>query len=81
MKVKSIEIYVMEFEDPSNIIQLTDNNVLDDEPVFSPDGTRIAFSSERDGPSNIFVMDAADGANVQRIVDSLAEDEDPAWTE
>ena len=32
-------------------------------PVWSPDGEQIAFVSERDGDSEIFVMDA-DGSNV-----------------
>lgn len=59
---EDMEIYVMDFEDPTNVVRLTENDSLDDEPVFSPDGTKIAFSSERDGPANIFVMDAADGS-------------------
>jgi Tol biopolymer transport system component len=35
-------------------------------PVFSPDGRRIAFTSNRDGNCEIYVMDA-DGGNPQRV--------------
>ena len=34
-------------------------------PVWSPDGAKIAFSSDRDGNREIYEMDS-DGANVTR---------------
>jgi Tol biopolymer transport system component len=48
-------------------VQLTDTpeGVLNARPAWSPDGTRIAFISDRDGSPSIYVM-AADGTNVQR---------------
>ena len=42
--------------------KLTDNKWRDSNPVWSPDGSKIAFVSHRDGGSDIFVMDA-DGTN------------------
>ncbi len=39
------------------------------QPVWSPDGSQIAFVSERSGVSEIYVMDA-DGANVHNISNS-----------
>ena len=40
--------------------RLTDNSAVDDEPEWSPDGARIAFSSEREGNNNseVYVMNA-----------------------
>jgi Tol biopolymer transport system component/imidazolonepropionase-like amidohydrolase len=46
-----------------NTTQLTFGPYYDSEPAFSPDGTRIAFASNRDDGSdgNLFVLDVASG--------------------
>lgn len=46
---------------------------FDTQPVFSPDGRRIAFLSDRSGATNLWVADA-DGRNAKR----LSADTDPA---
>jgi TolB protein len=48
-------------------------------PVFSPDGTRVAFVSSRDGNSEIYVMNR-DGSNVQRLTNNPAIDSTPTWS-
>jgi TolB protein len=55
-------------------------NWLDEEPAWSHDGRRIAFSSTRGGANNldIWIMDA-DGANPTRLTDHAAAEQDPAW--
>ena len=51
----------------------------DEVPRWSPDGTRIAFKSNRgSGNYDVWVMDA-NGANPVRITDHPANDHDPFW--
>lgn len=53
---------------------------LDEEPRWSPDGARIAFSSTRGQKGNldIFVMNA-DGSNAVRLTDHAAPEQGPVW--
>lgn len=60
---------------------LTDNRRFDLDPVWSPDGTRIAFVQQTNEPRNpdIYVMDA-DGTDKQRLTRSPRDDDDPQWS-
>ncbi|HKP69180.1 MAG TPA: FG-GAP-like repeat-containing protein [Pyrinomonadaceae bacterium] len=49
------------------------------DPVWSPDGSKIAFVSDRDGNSEIYTMNS-DGTHQGRITYSTADDRDPAWS-
>ena len=49
--------------DGSGVTRLTNNSVSDRYPKWSPDGRRIAFTSNRDGDHEIYVMNA-DGSGV-----------------
>jgi Tol biopolymer transport system component len=59
------EVYAMDF-DGSNVVRLTSSPGLDRFPIFSPDGTKIAFTSSRDGNTEIYIMNA-DGTGQTRI--------------
>ena len=75
------EIYVMD-ADGGNQQRLTDNRNNDWDPVWSPDGQRIAFASDRKGDLvsfDIYVMDA-DGGNQQKLVNNRAWDSSPSWS-
>lgn len=58
--------------------KLTDNTWSDEYPRWSPDGTKIAFSANPLGNYDIFVMNA-DGSNLTAVLDSPADETDPAW--
>ena len=61
------------------VVQLTDNYSGDYTPAWSPDGRRIAFQSDRDGDSEIYVMNA-DGSGVTQLTHNGAGDWGPAWS-
>ena len=72
------EIYVMD-ADGNNQIRLTNHPEADFQPSWSPDGRRIAFSSNRNGGNEqIYVMDS-NGKNVKRLT-NRASDRHPAWS-
>ena len=72
------EIYLMN-ADGSDQVRLTDNPAEDFLAAWSPDGTRIAFTSRRDENAEIYVMDA-DGSNLTRLTNNSDDDIRPAWS-
>ena len=50
-----------------------------EQPARSPDGTKVAFNSIRDGNLEIYVMDA-DGGNPVNLTRDGAYDQAPAWS-
>jgi serine/threonine protein kinase len=69
------DIYLQKVGEPEAVNLTPDGRHVDLAPVFSPDGTRIAFSSSREG-EGIFVMDT-DGRNIIRVT---PDGYNPAWS-
>jgi Tol biopolymer transport system component len=74
------EIFSMQ-PDGTAVTQLTGNAGSQDRfPDWSPDGTKIAFSSTRDGGDfDIFVMNA-DGSGQTQLTFNSFEDQSPVWS-
>lgn len=71
------DVWVMN-ADGSDQHAVTTGPAADQGPVWSPDGTRIAFMSDRDGDAEIFTM-AADGTDVRQLTRNAAFDMYPVW--
>ena len=61
--------------------RLTFDPASDSSPVWSPDGTKIAFSSMRESNGSVYVTEVANPANIQRISDDVETSAYPmAWS-
>src|SRR5258705_1010266 len=72
------EIYVVNADGSETRVTHTDVNAWNVQPTWSPDGTQIAFQSNRDGRNAIYVINA-DGTNLTRLTSDSAGDAQPAW--
>jgi tricorn protease len=66
-------------EDGSNVRRLTVNQSRDVVPRFSPDGSQIAFSSNRAGNYDVYVV-PADGGKPRQLTFHSADDMVVGWT-
>ena len=67
--------------DGSNVTRLTTDPGFDFYPAWSPDGSLIAFMSDRDGNNEVYVMSVwADGSDPVNLTNHPAGDGFPAWS-
>ena len=60
-------------------LQLTDNDVFDGNPDWSPDGSRLVFTSDRDGGLEIYMMNA-DGSGIVQLTDDDVDNGAADWS-
>ncbi len=72
-------LYALDRASPNRLVPLNrDSSAAQAEPAPSPDGSRIAYVTSRDGNAEIYVMNA-DGTNPQRLTNTTATEGAPAW--
>ena len=65
--------------DGLEITNITFHPGIDGEPDWSPDGSRIVFTSDREGNEDIYIVNA-DGTGVMQLTDHPAPDTEPQWS-
>ena len=71
------EIYIMN-ADGSDQTNISKHSGFDGSPVFSPNGKKIAFVSDRSGRHNVWIMNA-DGSDLYNLTNSSSENYYPSW--
>ncbi len=75
----AFDIYQFRWATPDSLYPILADTAADIQAVFSPDRTRIAFSSSRGGSYDLYVMDA-DGRNLRRLTSDPGDEGEPVWT-
>jgi Tol biopolymer transport system component len=73
-----VVIAVMTDAEAYEIPQITFETSYEGQPAWSPDGSKIAFVSDRDGKPEIYLMDV-DGSNQNRLTHSETGAKLPVW--
>jgi Tol biopolymer transport system component len=71
-------LYLLDVE-TGGVRALTSDLAWNLDGAWSPDGSRIAFQSTRDGRDDIYVMDLG-GGRVKRLTDGRGYNEYPSWS-
>lgn len=72
-------IYQMRAPGPTNLLPVLVDSITNIQAALAPDRTRVAFSSNRNGSFDLYVMDA-DGQNLRRLTTSTGNEGEPTWT-
>ncbi len=70
---------ILEKGEPGVPVKLTDNDAFDHDVSWSPDGEKIAFTSDRDGDGDIYIMDIKNDTTIQITNDPTYEIR-PKWS-
>ncbi len=65
--------------DGSRNVRVTEGNGFATTPGWSPDGTRLVYSSYQDGDYEVFSVNA-DGSQRRQLTDNLSRDSDASWS-
>jgi uncharacterized protein YjdB len=75
----STGIYQMRTAGAAPMLPILVDSAVNIQPVPAPDRTRLAFSSNRAGSFDLYVMDA-DGQRLRRLTSASSSEGEPAWT-
>jgi Tol biopolymer transport system component len=77
--ISGVDVYVLDINS-RQITRLTPNDGTHNKrPLWSPNGEKIAFTSDRDGEPNLYVMDA-DGSNIRQITADIDSHMSYTWS-
>jgi TolB protein len=65
--------------DGSDLVRLTHTPSYDGDPTWAPNGSQIAFVSDRLGSSAVWIMNP-DGSDQKRLSRSMEPDDRPSWS-
>jgi Tol biopolymer transport system component len=74
----NIDLFVLGIKPNASPLRLTKHKAEDYAPVWSPDGKRIAFTSERDGDAEVYTISDL-GKDLRRVTKNKARDRSPQW--
>jgi uncharacterized protein YjdB len=74
----SVDLYALDPEAPGTPLRLTADRSVETMGAYSPDGSRIVYVSNRDGPFDLYVADA-DGSSPRRLTETPATEFTPRW--
>jgi uncharacterized protein YjdB len=72
-------IYQLRLSGSAGLLPILADNASNIQAVFSPDRTKVAFSSNRATNYDLYLMDA-DGRNLERLTSNPGNEGEPAWT-
>jgi Tol biopolymer transport system component len=78
MDRRNIELHTIDIDGQNNN-RLTEPGEDNHQAAWSPDGSKIVFTSGRDGNEQIYIMNS-DGTDQQRLTNTQAEDNTPQFT-
>ena len=70
------EIFVVDINDSSQIIRLTNNNSQESAPIWREN--KIIFLSDSDGDSDLYSMKPSDGSNQKRLTETVQAEYSPS---
>jgi hypothetical protein len=73
------EIYLMN-PDGSSQQRITNDPAVEDDPAWSPDGTKLIFASNRDGKFNLYIVNRDGSGQTQLTSGSDHDHAKPAWS-
>lgn len=65
--------------DGSSVVNLTQSPAAEAAVCWSPDGTRLAFASDRDGNEELYTI-GVDGSGLMRLTEDPGRDGAPVWS-
>ncbi len=78
---KSSDIWLVPTDGSAPARQLTQTKGTEGDLAWSPDSTRLAFTTRREGDEaeQVYVLDLAAGGEARRVTDLAGGAEDPVW--